>query len=142
MPEKIQSNTTPALGRKVTAFAGFDTFPKPKNIRVVKCISDEVTANCPVTNQPDWYVVTITYEPNLVCVESKTLKLYLHSYRNKGLFCEAFASKIADDIQAALKPILVHVEVVQKPRGGVSIVASATRHSMSEVKPAPVEVEA
>lgn len=127
---KIKSKSSPALGRKVTAFAGFDTFPRPKNIRRVTCISDEVTANCPVTNQPDWYTVNITYEPNLLCVESKTLKLYLHSYRNKGLFCEAFASKIADDIQEALSPILVSVEVTQKPRGGVSIVASATRHSL------------
>jgi 7-cyano-7-deazaguanine reductase len=125
------SNKLTVLGRKVTKFGGFETFKRPENCTKVTCISDEVTANCPVTNQPDWYVVEIEYEPINLCVESKTLKLYLHSYRNKGLFCEAFASKIADDLFYALHPKGISVTVTQKPRGGVSIVAKAQRLGFS-----------
>lgn len=124
-----------ALGRKVTKFEGFDTFPTPKGVHVVECISDEITSNCPVTEQPDWYTVTIRYMPNDLCVESKTLKLYLQSFRNDGRFCEAFASKIAHDIQEALQAHLVDVKLVQKARGGVSIIAhaKAARAAASEI---------
>lgn len=115
-----------ALGKKVTSFEGFDTFPTPKDLKRVLCVSDEVTANCPVTNQPDWYVVEIDYVPNKLCVESKTLKLYLHSFRNQGHFCEAFSSIIAHDIKKAIKPKSITVTVRQKPRGGVGIHATTT----------------
>lgn len=114
-----------ALGKRVTKFTRFDTFPTPLGVSRVQCISDEVTANCPVTEQPDWYVVTISYGPNALCVESKTLKLYLQSFRNDGRFCEAFASVIASDLMNALSPRWIEVEVKQKARGGVSIVSTA-----------------
>jgi 7-cyano-7-deazaguanine reductase len=113
-----------ALGKRVTRFQGFDTFPTPPGVTSVECISDEVTSNCPVTEQPDWYVVKIVYVPEKLCVESKTLKLYLQSYRNQGLFCEAFAAKIASDLSKKLD-CYVEVSVTQKPRGGVSIVGHA-----------------
>ncbi len=111
-----------ALGRKVTDFKGFDTFPAPKGVSSVKCVSDEVTAVCPVTGQPDWYTVEIVYNPHKLCVESKTLKLYLQSFRNAGHFCENFSAIIAKDLQAALL-CPVSVKVTQKPRGGVAIIA-------------------
>ena len=114
-----------ALGSKVTRFQGFDTFKAPGGVVNVRCVTDEVTANCPVTNQPDWYTVEICYTPNRVCVESKTLKLYLQSFRNRGLFCEAFANTIATDLYNALSPETISVTVTQKPRGGVSIIATA-----------------
>lgn len=118
-----------ALGNKVSKFAGFETFDKPGNISVVSMDSDEVTANCPVTAAPDWYKVEITYWPKKKCIESKTLKLYLQSFRNKGLFCEKFADTIAEDIFKSISPVSVSVRVVQKPRGGVSITASAHREA-------------
>ena len=114
-----------ALGRRVTKFEGFDTFPTPEGIKVITCTTDEVTAVCPVTGQPDWYTVRITYIPKNKCVESKTLKLYLQKYRNEGHFCEQFASIIAHDIYKALDPHYVRVTVIQKPRGGISIEATA-----------------
>jgi len=117
--------TLKALGKKVTKFQELETFAKPKGIVEVTCISDEVTANCPVTGQPDWYKVEITYEPDKLCVESKTLKLYLQSFRNKGHFCENFAAIIAHQIYHSLNALRVQVQVTQKPRGGISIVASA-----------------
>jgi 7-cyano-7-deazaguanine reductase len=126
MPTKSKkpAGNISALGKRVTRFTGFDTFPTPAGVTSVECISDEVTSNCPVTEQPDWYVVKIVYVPGKLCVESKTLKLYLQSYRSQGLFCEAFAAQIAKDIAKALD-CYVEVSVTQKPRGGVSIVGHA-----------------
>jgi 7-cyano-7-deazaguanine reductase len=120
------------LGSKVTGFDGFDTFPTPKGVTKVKAISDEVTAVCPVTGQPDWYIVTIEYSPREKCVESKTLKLYLQSFRNKGLFCEAFSSKIAHDILQELNAAWVKVTVIQKARGGVSLEATTELDGTTE----------
>lgn len=114
-----------ALGNKVTDFQGFDTFDKPEYTLDVCMVSDEVTALCPVTSQPDWYTVRISYGPIKLCLESKSLKLYLHSLRNVGMFCEALSSKIASEIFAALSPEWVKVEIIQKARGGVSITASS-----------------
>jgi 7-cyano-7-deazaguanine reductase len=80
-----------------------------------------------VTGQPDYYVVRVSYNPSKFCVESKTVKLYFQKYRNKGLFCEAFAAKIARDFCEALQTAVM-VTVEQKPRGGVAISASATTY--------------
>lgn len=109
------------LGKKVTKFTKLETFPRPQGVTQVTCTSDEVTAVCPVTGQPDWYVVVIWYAPNELCVESKSLKLFLQSYRNEGHFCENFSSIIAHKIYKALKPFKLYVEVNQKPRGGIAI---------------------
>ncbi|MEO6457057.1 MAG: preQ(1) synthase [Chloroflexia bacterium] len=128
----VQSSTFRFLGKDVTEFQGFDTFPTPPNMESVTMTSDEVTSLCPITGQPDWYTVTIHYSPRSaedggLCLESKSLKLYFQSFRNEGLFCEAFASKVADDIYEALKPLAATVTVVQKPRGGIGITASAQK---------------
>jgi 7-cyano-7-deazaguanine reductase len=89
--------------------------------------SDELAAVCPITGQPDLYVATIEYEPEALCLESKSLKLYLASYRNEGAFCEALAVKIRDDVGAALElpTEKVRVTLRQKARGGITIVAEA-----------------
>jgi 7-cyano-7-deazaguanine reductase len=81
---------------------------------------------CPVTNQPDMYVATIEYEPDALCIESKSLKLYLASFRNEGAFCEALAVRIRDDTARALElpAEKVRVTLRQKARGGITIVAS------------------
>jgi 7-cyano-7-deazaguanine reductase len=102
-----------------------ETFPKPAGIVTVTMESDEVTSLCPVTGQPDWETVTIEYAPDRSCIESKSLKLYLWSFREKGMFCEALAAQIAQDIAAACQPLWVEVVVTQKPRGGVKLVAKA-----------------
>lgn len=114
-----------ALGAKVVNFQGFDTFPTPIGTTRVRCVSDEVTSNCPVTGQPDWYVVEIDYVPAKLCLESKTIKLYLQSFRDAGNFCETFATIIARDVWNALQAESVMVTVHQKPRGGVAIHSSA-----------------
>ena len=106
-------------------FAGIETFPNPGVARV-EMTSDELVAMCPITNQPDMYVATIDYEPDALCIESKSLKLYLASFRNEGAFCEALAVRIRDDAAQALDlpREKVHVTLRQKARGGITIVAS------------------
>jgi 7-cyano-7-deazaguanine reductase len=106
-------------------FAGIETFPNP-GVSRVEMTSDELVAMCPITNQPDMYTATIDYQPDALCIESKSLKLYLASFRNEGAFCEALAVRIRDDAAQALalSPEKVHVTLRQKARGGITIVAS------------------
>jgi 7-cyano-7-deazaguanine reductase len=107
-------------------YAGLETFPNP-GVSHVEMTSDEVTAVCPITSQPDLYVATIEYWPKDLCVESKSLKLYLSSFRNEGAFCEELAVKIRDDVAAALElpSDKVRVLLKQKARGGISITATS-----------------
>jgi 7-cyano-7-deazaguanine reductase len=81
---------------------------------------------CPVTGQPDLYVATIEYSPGPLCLESKSLKLYLNGFRNEGAFCEALAVRIRDDVAEALElpAEKVRVTLRQKARGGISITAA------------------
>jgi 7-cyano-7-deazaguanine reductase len=106
-------------------YAGIETFPNPGVARV-EMTSDELVAMCPVTDQPDMYVATIDYEPEALCIESKSLKLYLAQFRNEGAFCEALTVRIRDDAAQALgvTPEKVRVTLRQKARGGITIVAS------------------
>ena len=105
-------------------YAGLETFANPGVARV-ELDGDELTAVCPVTNQPDLYRVRISYEPQGLCLESKSVKLYFSSFRNEGVFAEALAVRIRDDVAAALAldAARVHVTLVQKARGGITITA-------------------
>jgi 7-cyano-7-deazaguanine reductase len=107
-------------------YAGLETFPNP-GVSRVEMRSDELTAVCPVTGQPDLYVATIAYSPNELCLESKSLKLYLSGFRNEGAFCEALAVRIRDDVAAALELSSgdVTVTLEQKARGGITITATS-----------------
>lgn len=109
------------LGRKVTKFEHLETFPKPALCVRVTLVSDEMTAVCPVTEQPDWYTVRFEYEPRQKCVESKTFKLFVQSFRERGQFCEALASHMLTVLVESLDPLFARLTLVQKARGGVSI---------------------
>ncbi|RJR20803.1 MAG: NADPH-dependent 7-cyano-7-deazaguanine reductase QueF [Desulfobacteraceae bacterium] len=116
-----------ALGKNVRKPSrNLEVFPKPQGVEKVVMESDEVTSLCPVTGQPDWETVVIEYAPDNHCLESKSLKLYLWSYRNEGVFCEALAAQIAQDIYDACKPLWCKATVIQKPRGGIKITATAS----------------
>jgi 7-cyano-7-deazaguanine reductase len=106
-------------------YAGLETFPNP-GVSRVEMRSDELVAVCPITGQPDLYNATIDYRPDGLCIESKSLKLYLMQYRNEGVFCEALAVQIRDDVAEALALGAddVTVTLVQKPRGGITISAT------------------
>ena len=112
------------LGEARAQYKGLETFEAPAGMREVMLISDECVAVCPVTGQPDWYTVEVFYRPTTLCVESKTFKLFIQSFKESGMFCEAFASRIAFTL-AALLETPVRVPVTQKPSGGVKIVARA-----------------
>lgn len=115
-----------ALGHSGSdAYAGLETFPNP-GVERVELVSDELTASCPITNQPDFYTATISYQARGLCLESKSLKLYLARFHDQGVFCEALTVQIRDDIAAALElnAADVHVSLRQKARGGITITAS------------------
>ena len=107
-------------------YAGLETFTNP-GVSHLELSSDELTAVCPVTGQPDLYLVTIECRPRPLCLESKSLKLYLSRFRNEGHFCEALAVKIRDDVAEALELSTEKVSVTleQKARGGITITATA-----------------
>lgn len=85
----------------------------------------EFTARCPITNQPDFGKIQIRYIPNKFCIESKSLKLYLFSYRNHGTFHEEAVNRILDDIVAACQPRWAIVVGDFNPRGGIAIKVEA-----------------
>lgn len=103
-----------------------ETFPAPA-VDEVKFVTREVTSFCPVTHQPDIYTVEIDYTPAEKCVESKSLKLYLNSFRDEGIFGESLAAKIADDLFKALEPSDLTVRTIQQPRGGLQMTSTAFR---------------
>ena len=116
-----------ALGRSGSdAYIGLETFPNPGVARV-ELVSDELTAVCPITNQPDFYTATIAYRPVGPCLESKSLKIYLSRFHDQGVFCEALAVRIRDEVAAVLELDVGAVEVSlrQKARGGITITALA-----------------
>jgi len=125
--ERSRSTEFVALGQPGSEeYAGLETFANP-GVSHVEMTSDELTAVCPVTGQPDLYTATIEYWPQSLCIESKSLKLYLSGYRNEGVFCEALAVKIRDDVAAALElpSDKVRVTLKQKARGGITITATS-----------------
>ncbi len=127
METERRSNEFVALGHAGSEhYVGLETFPNP-GVSQVEMTSDELTALCPVTGQPDLYTATIEYQPAELCLESKSLKLYLSGYRDQGHFCEALAVKIRDDVAAALELPLdrVLVRLTQKARGGITITATS-----------------
>jgi 7-cyano-7-deazaguanine reductase len=122
----MSQNNFKALGKTTRhPFRSLETFPKPPGVETVILESDEVTSLCPVTGQPDWETVRIEFAPDGFCIESKSLKLYLWSFREEGVFCEALAGKIAQDVFDSCQPYWCNVTVTQKPRGGIKISATA-----------------
>jgi len=104
-----------------------ETFPNrhPSRDYTVTLMTDEFTCVCPATGQPDFAHLTIRYIPEDRIVESKSLKLYLWSFRNQGVFHEHVTNVILDDLVAALKPRWCEVIAEFTVRGGISITVQA-----------------
>jgi 7-cyano-7-deazaguanine reductase len=85
----------------------------------------EFTSVCPKTGQPDFGTLTITYTPRKKCVELKSLKMYLQSFRNEGIFYEHVTNSILDDLVAVIEPPWIRIEAVFRPRGGMTETVSA-----------------
>lgn len=99
--------------------------PYPKRNFEIRMECPEFTCLCPKTAQPDFAVIRITYIPNRLCVELKSLKLYLWSFRNEGAFHEKVTNQILDDLVAAVHPRWMEVEGDFKVRGGIHTVIKA-----------------
>ena len=104
------------------------TFPNPSPARDYEIRFDcpEFTCLCPMTGQPDFATIRIRYAPGRLCVELKSLKLYLWSYRSEGAFHEAVTNRILDDLVSALGPRRMTVEGDFLVRGGIHTVVTAS----------------
>lgn len=99
-----------------------ETFPNPRPKRdyEIRFECPEFTCLCPMTGQPDFATIYITYVPGDLCVELKSLKLYLWSYRDEGAFHEAATNQILDDLVDALAPRRMTVTARFLVRGGIT----------------------
>ena len=102
-----------------------EMFPTPTDAPlVIEHIADEFTSQCPKTGHPDFGVITVRFEPRGArdggtCVELKSLKLHLQSFRSEGIFYEAVTDRIKSDLVAAMKPRWLQVHTSWKGRGGI-----------------------
>jgi 7-cyano-7-deazaguanine reductase len=92
----------------------------PNRDYLIEIICPEFTSVCPKTGQPDFGTITFQYTPNELCVELKSLKLYLQQFRNKGIFYENATNQILDDMIQILSPRWMRIIASFTPRGGIS----------------------
>jgi len=117
--------TEPVLGRRdARPSLQIDTFPVAGALEEIIFESSELMAICPVTDGPDIYDMKIAYTPTAKCIESKSLKLYLETFRNRGIFAEHLAPELAAHLAAAVETS-VTVELRQHTRGGIVTTVTA-----------------
>lgn len=112
------------LGRPTTGPSkNLEAFPNrtPDRFYLVTLYTDEFTCFCPITKQPDFAKIKISYIPDQKIVESKSLKLYFWSFRDEGIFHEYLVNKILQDLVDILDPHYIHVEGTFNIRGGIGI---------------------
>lgn len=100
--------------------------PHPGRDYEIRCETPELTCVCPMTGQPDFATVVITYVPDASIVELKSLKLYLWSFRDEGHFHEDVTNMILDDLVAAVGPRRMTVETHWNVRGGITTTVTAS----------------
>jgi 7-cyano-7-deazaguanine reductase len=94
---------------------------------MVEFTTNELTATCPLTGQPDFYELKLVYRPRETLIESKSLKLYLWGFRDRGIFAEDLAATLLKDLVAACDPVEMTVDLTQQVRGGLQI-RTVVRH--------------
>ncbi|MGL4942836.1 MAG: preQ(1) synthase [Thermoguttaceae bacterium] len=120
-----------------------ETFPNPEPRRdyTIEIVCPEFTSVCPKTGQPDFGTLTFRYVPDKLCVELKSLKLYLQQFRSEGIFYESLTNQILDVMVKLLSPRHLVLTASFTPRGGISTVVTvehtdtAFRHSRESGKP-------
>ncbi|MGD0021598.1 MAG: preQ(1) synthase [Smithellaceae bacterium] len=115
------------LGKTTKPLRKLETFPNrhPKRDYVISLQTEEFTCVCPKTGQPDFAKIKIQYIPDKKILESKSLKLYLWSFRNEGVFHEHVTNIILDDLVSALQPRWCKVSAEFAVRGGIGITVDA-----------------
>ncbi|GJM44768.1 MAG: hypothetical protein DHS20C21_16100 [Gemmatimonadota bacterium] len=125
-PERVQKAAAAARapGEETSPV---ETFPNPQSSRDyrIDITAPEWTALCPITGQPDFATIRVTYVPDELCLELKSFKLYIHSFRNRGVFHEAVTNEILDHLVASCRPRRMRVIGEFAVRGGVSTVVTA-----------------
>ena len=122
----MQQGDEKVLGRGVRGPIGsgqIDTVPWSHGgtDAVVEFTTNELTAICPVTDQPDFYELKLIYRPRERLLESKAMKLYLWGFRGRGVFAENLAATLLEDLVAACDPVEMTVDLTQQVRGGLQI---------------------
>jgi 7-cyano-7-deazaguanine reductase len=108
--------------------------PQPTREYEIHMECPEFTCLCPKTGQPDFAAIDIWYSPDRLCLELKSLKLYLWSYRNEGAFHEAVINKILDDLVAACRPRYMKVAGDFYVRGGIHTTVTVEHHGPARIK--------
>ena len=101
----------------------------PQRDYKIEIVCPEFTSVCPKTGQPDFGTITITYIPNRLCVELKSLKLYMQGYRNEGIFYENVSNTILDDLVTVLAPRWMKIVAAFSARGGITETVSIEHQS-------------
>lgn len=138
MNEQKQNNKLTLLSQGETDYpqnpkeAKLETFtnPTPKSNYTIEFETEEFTSLCPVTGQPDFAKIHIKYSPDKKCIESKSLKLYLFSYRNYKGFAEKIINSIKEDLVRACKPRKLEVNGYFRARGGITITVNTEYKKM------------
>lgn len=114
--------------------------PSPERDYTIRMEIPEFTCLCPRTGQPDFATLHLAYVPDRLCVELKSLKLYIWSYRDEGAFHEAVTNRIADDLVATLAPRYLRLAAAFRVRGGISTTVVAEHRDSRWTPPTPVEL--
>ena len=128
----MQQRDKRVLGRETRGPIGaeqLDTVPwqHADTDAVVEFSTNELTAVCPITGQPDFYELKLSYRPGTRLLESKAMKLYLWGFRDRGIFAEDMAATLLKDFVSACDPVEMTVDLTQQVRGGLKI-RTVVRH--------------
>lgn len=105
--------------------SSLEAFPTPSDHPlIIEHVAEEFTSLCPKTGHPDFGTVTVRFQPRTktdagLCVELKSLKVYLQSFRQEGIFYEAVTGRIKDDLVALMRPVWIQVHTSWRGRGGI-----------------------
>ena len=129
MPGSPGGGTLTGMSENIYKTDGtIDSFPNqfPAREYEIEFIAPEFTSVCPMTGLPDFGTITVTYTPGERCIELRSFKYYLTTFRNQGIFYENVVNQILDDIVAAIAPKFVAVTGDFNTRGGISARVTAT----------------
>ena len=121
---RAMSDLTKLGNPDAAADRSLECFPIDDPGQQITLVCSEFTCRCPITGQPDWATITIEYGPHARVVETKSLKLYLETFREVGIFHEHLITLIRDDLVAALEPRSLRVTADFSSRGGIAVRAS------------------
>lgn len=114
--------------------------PKPERDYTIRIQVPEFTCLCPKTGQPDFAKLLLEYVPDRLCVELKSLKIYMWSFRNEGAFHEAVTNEILEDLVTATRPRFMRLTASFFVRGGIDTTVIAEHRALNWLPPAPVQL--